>query len=633
MSDDRLDRLEARIVALETLVRRLVAASPLTPEESGEVPPPRPLARPARPPIRAALEQARRPPPLRPVPPPAPDRERLPSEQWIGQRGLLAVGVTALVLAAAYLLKLSFDRGWISPALRCVMGVLGGLAIAAWGARLHERFRVYGAALVGGGAAIVYLALWAAGNLYALVAPIPAIGALALLSLALAAVAIRLDQEALGVAAALGAFFAPVAIESGVRNADLLLVYLTALAAALGAVAAARRWRLAALAVGASCLGLGLSAADVASPVIALGFGALGGAAGLHLGLREKWWELRVIAFGCGWAIIYAAGAAPSGLLLAAALVLALPVWRHGLRAPRFVPAGAIPRLAAIEWPLAEVAYFFLTPVLLGGALTREAPAFFAAHPGLAALIIALPYLAAGYAAPRTAFAAVGAAALAVAAWTGLTPAPAALALICLGVLLALLDPALGRSDGRWYALALAGAAILRLTDAMALRPAGSGAFVDVWALALWGVTAGVAFLAMRKWPETGNRDGPGIGTALWILAGGLLLFGVSGELSRLAGQVVTAPESARLAGGLAISAWWLLFAGALVMLGFARSLAPVRQAGLAVAILAILKVIFADLAGLDALYRVASVLLLGCVSLGIAYLYHVRARAGRAGS
>ena len=119
-----------------------------------------------------------------------------------------------------------------------------------------------------------------------------------------------------------------------------------------------------------------------------------------------------------------------------------------------------------------------------------------------------------------------------------------------------------------------------------------------------------------------------GLRAFLWVVAGGLLLFGVTGELGRLILQRVQQVGAARLAGGLAISAWWLLFAGALVIFGFARGLAPVRQAGLVVATLALLKVVFADLAGLDALYRVGSVLILGCVSLGIAYLYHRRARA-----
>jgi uncharacterized membrane protein len=84
------------------------------------------------------------------------------------------------------------------------------------------------------------------------------------------------------------------------------------------------------------------------------------------------------------------------------------------------------------------------------------------------------------------------------------------------------------------------------------------------------------------------------------------------------------------LAGGLAVSAWWLVFATGLVTLGFRRQVKPVRQFGLAVAGLAGAKVLLIDLSSLDALYRVASVFILGLASLLVAYLYHRQAR-GRA--
>jgi uncharacterized membrane protein len=45
----------------------------------------------------------------------------------------LGIGVVALLMAAGYLLKLSFDRNWISPALRCIGGSLAGLAVGALG--------------------------------------------------------------------------------------------------------------------------------------------------------------------------------------------------------------------------------------------------------------------------------------------------------------------------------------------------------------------------------------------------------------------------------------------------------------------------------------------------------------------
>ena len=69
------------------------------------------------------------------------------------------------------------------------------------------------------------------------------------------------------------------------------------------------------------------------------------------------------------------------------------------------------------------------------------------------------------------------------------------------------------------------------------------------------------------------------------------------------------------------------MFAAGLVILGFRRGIKPVRVAGLLVSGMAVLKVVLFDLSTLDALYRVGSVLCLGVVSLGLAYIYNRRAR------
>ena len=134
----------------------------------------------------------------------------LTSEQWIGQRVFLGIGVAALLAAAGYLLKLSFDRNWITPVMRCLGGVGAGVVVGAIGWRLHSRYRTYGAALIGAGAGIIYLSVWAAAKLYGVVPSAPGIVGLALVSVALAMIAYAINVEALGTAAALGAFMAPV---------------------------------------------------------------------------------------------------------------------------------------------------------------------------------------------------------------------------------------------------------------------------------------------------------------------------------------------------------------------------------------------------------------------------------------
>ena len=627
--EERLDRLEQRLEVLETLMRDVlsargpVAASAQPPRAA---PPPHPPPRPLDPPTAAA-----------PAPTPAPARPRgsLASEEWIGQRGLLAIGVLALILAAGYLLKLSFERGWISPFLRCVGGVVAGGVVGAIGWRLLDRYRTYGASLIGCGAAIIYLAVWAASKLYGLVPPASGIGGLALVSLSLAAIAYGIGVQALGTTAALGAFIAPILL--GRRgNPDALLIYLAAVGLALGFVAGRKRWRATAAVVALSFFGLGWAgAADSHHPLGALVYAIAGGTAGIYLGLRERWWETRFLAFWGGWALLATVHdrLTPTWPILIGGLLLAAPVWRHGLVSPGWRPL----RLGGPTgegWSLDEALLFFATPFLLAWAVTSVSPGLFDAEQGLAALVVAVLYLAAGYARPRPPFALAGAGALVIAVLQRWSGAEGPAILLGVTVLWAALDHPLGRSDGRWYAAASLAIALTRLLGALARdRGFDDGAFVGPWALTLWlgiGVTCGLAIGLWRRDPDT-----PAAGLArpaLWVTAGLLALFGVTGEIRRFFRLRETSVETAQLAGGLAVSAWWLVFAAVLVMLGLRRRLRPVRLGGLAVAGLAVLKVMVFDLASLDALYRVGSVFILGLVSLLLAYLYHRQARAARVG-
>ncbi|HET8623014.1 MAG TPA: DUF2339 domain-containing protein [Gemmatimonadales bacterium] len=617
--DDRLDRLEQRMTVLETLVRGLAGAGAWEQAAVGASGrEPLPSSPPAPEPIQAV-------PPVPPVPPSVsrpfssvPARSR-PFEQWIGQRGLLAVGVFALILAAGYLLKLSFDRGWISPAMRCAGGVLGGIAVGAIGWRLHERYRTYGSALIGCGSGIIYLSVWAAARLYGFFPPTTGIAALALISLSLAAIAYAIDIQALGLTAVVGAFVAPVLLGRERANADLLLLYLGCMAAALGWVAARRRWRLTMFAIAASFFGLGWTGvAQSRRPDGALLYAVLGGAGGVWVGLRHRWWETRFLAFWGGWGLLatVAEQLHPRSPVFVGGLVLAAPVWLHGLR-----QRG--------RWSPGEALYFFATPILLGWAVETLAPGVFAPRDWLAPLLIAIPYLAVGYATPRPAFAFVGAAALAVAVmerWSGLE---ATVALLGLSPVWAALDHARQRSDGRWYAIATLALALLHLFQADApLRDYHDSAFIGAWAGVQWLAIGLAVALAAGLWKrEPATNVTKLVGRGLWLVAGALTLFGVTEEIQRYFRLRAPTQAAATLASGLSVSAWWLAFAAALVVLGLRRAIRELRLAGLGVAGLAVLKVLIFDLASLDALYRVASVFILGLVSLLLAYLYHRQAR------
>ncbi len=622
MSDaERLEQLERRMAQLEEQMRVLAgqrgseaARQPSTPAQAA--PPPR----------RPTAQPATAPPPRRPAAP------LLSSEQWIGQRVLLAVGVVALILAAGYLLRLSFDRGWISPVMRCIGGAGAGLIVGALGWRLHPRYRTYGAALVGCGAAIIYLSVWAAARLYGVVPPTTGILSLALVSVSLAMIAYAIDVEALGATAAVGAFFAPLLLGRNNADADLLLLYLACMAAGLGFVAARRSWRLTMFVVALSFFGVAYAgAADRGSPWGVLLYGVLGGSAGIHVGLREHWWETRFLSFSGGWTFVAAASRQLDHpwAIFAAGLVLALPVWWFALRNERMLAFPLGPGARAPGWSLGEALYFLLTPLLLGWTIHQLDRHWFDTHRGAAALLVGLPYLIAGYQRVRPAFALVAAAALGTAAWNHWSNVPRVWALLALVLLWAAVDHPTRRTDGRWYSLATLWAVLQQLFgEALLRRTADDAAFFGPWATALWATALVSMLLAAGLWRRAGLAGGSPVPQGgLWALGGALILFGVTAEIRRYFNLKTLSAYTASLASSLAVSAWWLVFAAALVGLGFRRGLKPARVAGLGVAGLAVIKVLVFDLSSLDALYRVGSVFILGLVFLLLAYLYHRQGR------
>jgi hypothetical protein len=453
-----------------------------------------------------------------------------------------------------------------------------------------------------------------------------------LVSVALAMIAYAINVEALGTTAALGAFFAPILLGRDYANASLLLLYLASMAAGLGMVAARRRWRLTMFVVAVSFFGVAYAgAADRGNAWGVLLYGVLGGSAGLYVGLRERWWETRFLSFSGGWTFVVAASHRldhPWAILFAG-LVLAAPVWWYALHTPRVLPLQLFPVHEVPGWSVGEAFYFLVTPVLLAWAVHGIAPRWFDGEPGVVPLLVAIPYLLVGYLRPRPVFALVGAAAVGYAAWYQWHGVERVWALLALALLWAGLDHALQRDDGRWYALATLWAALNQLfTDALTGRTAADSAFVGSWAFALWGAVAVTTALAAGVWKQTGETGVVAlIRGCLWVVAGAMTLFGATGEIQRYFTLKTLSAQTASLASGLAVSAWWLVFAAVLVGLGFSRTLKPVRVAGLLVAGLAVVKVLVFDLSSLDALYRVGSVFILGLVFLLLAYLYHRQGR------
>ncbi len=241
-------RLKALVPPSEVRVAPRVQAAPGVPEArvaptvpaaAAVTPQPEAAATVTPPPASAATAAAR--------------ARRTTFEELVGARLQVWIGAMALALAGAFLVKISFERGWISPPVRVATGVAFGIALLALAEGLRRSSGRISEALAAAGIADLFACFLAAVHLYHLVPP--AAGFLLMGLTTAVAVAMALRQ---GVMVALiglvGGFLTPALIQTGQPSARNLFGYLLLLIAGLLAVAWRRRWRWLAIAALASGL-------------------------------------------------------------------------------------------------------------------------------------------------------------------------------------------------------------------------------------------------------------------------------------------------------------------------------------------------------------------------------------------
>ena len=610
MTDEQkeaIERLERRVATLENIVRRLTVVANNA-EQLRSLTPNASVARNA---------------PLPPVP-----AARLPEpsaktdlEQWFGQRGLLAIGVAALLIAAAFFLKYAFDRGWIPPIARSVGAIVAGIAIAAWG---HERIgrgmRRYGAAMIGAGGGLAYLGLWAAAGPYALMERRLGILLLAATTVAVTTLALHHEIEGLAIWALGGAYLAPLIVQTA-PNPRGFLLYLEVIGLGTGILAYSMSWR---ATFNLALFGYLFLAAAGAAPAIAAPLGAWLVAAGalltLQVTLRRSWPEARLGVLVIAWPILGTGLAGMTGSdamrwlsLGAATAVTGVLWWQHFQRDPfsAAVPAGRDITDVAVDRLL-----FILNPIALLSLAAAAHPSVIDDSFQIVPAALAAAYLSAGWFRRSASHLIAGFALLAFA-----LPFPWSAPSVAIGwTVLALVALAAeregARPGGRYAAVGLASAAWAWLFSvALSDRAYQAAVFTDRWALAWYVFIAGTAVAAWWWVSEAKPR------VWMWILCGAAVLLGGSIEFHEYFGRMTS------LAGDLALSVWWLLFAGALVFLGFRLNQKIIRSTGLAVAAFAGLKIVLVDLANLQALYRVGSFLALALIALAVAYAYNQRAK------
>lgn len=294
MAFARVEALELRIAEQDALLRLLRA-------RLRDGPPPVAGSAPSTPPMPAAAEAAdvrgpgpvaidvptpptnRIPAPLPPpvAPAPAPDQVVGPSpvssgsrtlrrvvatapardagditgiEATVGMRWLTWCGVGMLFLGLVFFLKYAYDQDWlgryVTPPIRIATVVAVALAMLGLGWRQWRLgAAALGQGLMGGGQALLYLAVFAAFQPAMMVVREPLIGAtaaFALMALVTAGglgLAVGIDALAMAIIAVLGGFLTPVLVGSGEDAREVLFAYLLLLDLGVLGVALYRRWR------------------------------------------------------------------------------------------------------------------------------------------------------------------------------------------------------------------------------------------------------------------------------------------------------------------------------------------------------------------------------------------------------
>src|SRR6266436_1803176 len=171
-SEDELLELRRLLSELTARVFRIEQALMPQPGLTAEAPridvPPRSTAAPSS--VAPPPPQIR--PSLAPTPQASARKQSAPDlESRIGSHWLNRIGISAVLIGVSYFLKFAFDNNWIGPTGRVAIGLLSGIAVVLW----SERFRSHGYALFSYslkavGIGVMYLSLWAAFHLYALIA-------------------------------------------------------------------------------------------------------------------------------------------------------------------------------------------------------------------------------------------------------------------------------------------------------------------------------------------------------------------------------------------------------------------------------------------------------------------------------
>jgi uncharacterized membrane protein len=177
------------------------------------------------------------------APPEASPTFKFLREYFTGGNTLVRAGVVVLFFGVAFLLRYLAEHSHLPIELRLTAVACGALVLLVLGWRLRSRRLGYALALQGGAIGILYLTVFSALRLYALLTPATAFALLAALSALSATLAVLQGSMAVALLGVTGGFLAPFLASSGTGSHVALFSYFLVLNGVIAGIAWFRSWR------------------------------------------------------------------------------------------------------------------------------------------------------------------------------------------------------------------------------------------------------------------------------------------------------------------------------------------------------------------------------------------------------
>ena len=172
-----------------------------------------------------------------------PEWIRIDWEQTLGRNWFAIVGALAVVLGIGFFLKLAFDNDWINDTGRVILGAAVGLALLGGGEYAQRRVPRWAQPVTAGGAAILYLSIYAAFGLYELIPPDAAFALLAVVVAVASLLALRYESIVIGLLGVIGAFISPLLLGPELSDLRLLGLYILLVDLGILGISTFRNWR------------------------------------------------------------------------------------------------------------------------------------------------------------------------------------------------------------------------------------------------------------------------------------------------------------------------------------------------------------------------------------------------------